>query len=972
MAQGIKFTFSMPDDESLAEYISIKGEKGDPGDPTRTSQLENDSDFTTNAALNAGLETKADATTVQELSDQVDANTSALSGLQSSRINMVAENCQNGRWYKLVDFLPVDSTNNTASVRLKGRIGGVTSATIELVDIIVANRSNGVMAYGDFYASDSAEYRGDIQVYQNPDTTSSLYLFLRNWATVDIEVYCNDQDSPLIYDGTYVTSEPSGTVVWALSTATDIQKNIDGTITADITGDAQTVNGHTVDADVPADAVFTDTIYDDSAIRDEIDDKADSTIVATTYATKTELIAVGEQISSLANGSPLTASSTSEMTDTTRVYVNTTDGHWYYYDGSSWADGGVYQATELANKSVTPQKLSFSARTSQLFDYENATIVHLIPNISTDKVVDSVKSSTLVIPCEPSTTYTINISAIGNKFVVFDTANFPTVGEAVLGRDGDPAAGRQSTKTVTFTTAATASYLSVFFYNSTADASFSYDDRIQSIMINEGSTAQDWLPYNVLDINGILSRGAITPDKLSASGIMLYKGHIYVDFDASTITVSDDLDMVLDAKLNKNITFANGITRVFTIPSSGVYILTATITSDKVSSLQLKRFSDLTSDDRIMALVDIATKTYSTPYGYYGACLAEARYAKMFSGNIIIDYANGKIKLFDADYLVGELYNQVNVDTANLPTEIDLPDTSYIYALTLKMADTYHAQSLQLEHYQHISPENYIICWVGGKQRTDNTFFAPYDYGGRITTSLNTINYENDIALTMFEHIAAIGDSYTNGQIYYNGIGYDSTDKKLSYIACLGKKNGVDWANYGVNGATTSSYITSGQGLARVLSGEKSDLYYLALGINDANKLGTSYLGTIADITNDYTQNPDSFYGNYARIIEQVQAHAPHAKFIMVGCMRPNSMNPNYGVFTAAIEEIAEHYGFPFINPYSDRFFSSNVMQTLSGNHPTSAGYTGIALALERLTARAIEENPTYFIDANYGSIVGD
>ena len=40
-------------------------------------------------------------------------------------------------------------------------------------------------------------------------------------------------------------------------------------------------------------------------------------------------------------GSPLVASSTSEMTDTTKVYVNTTDGHWYYYDGSSWSDGSV-------------------------------------------------------------------------------------------------------------------------------------------------------------------------------------------------------------------------------------------------------------------------------------------------------------------------------------------------------------------------------------------------------------------------------------------------------------------------------------------------------------------------------------------------------------------------------------------------------------------------------------------------------
>lgn len=59
------------------------------------------------------------------------------------------------------------------------------------------------------------------------------------------------------------------------------------------------------------------------------------------------------QISSLASGSPLTASSTSEMTDTTKVYVNTTDGNWYYYNGSAWTIGGVYQSTGLDIGSVS-------------------------------------------------------------------------------------------------------------------------------------------------------------------------------------------------------------------------------------------------------------------------------------------------------------------------------------------------------------------------------------------------------------------------------------------------------------------------------------------------------------------------------------------------------------------------------------------------------------------------------------------
>lgn len=41
----LKFKFKMPDDESLAGYISVKGEKGEKGDPTKLSQLENDTGF---------------------------------------------------------------------------------------------------------------------------------------------------------------------------------------------------------------------------------------------------------------------------------------------------------------------------------------------------------------------------------------------------------------------------------------------------------------------------------------------------------------------------------------------------------------------------------------------------------------------------------------------------------------------------------------------------------------------------------------------------------------------------------------------------------------------------------------------------------------------------------------------------------------------------------------------------------------
>jgi len=52
-------------------------------------------------------------------------------------------------------------------------------------------------------------------------------------------------------------------------------------------------------------------------------------------------------------GAPMVARTAAAMEDTDRIYVYTgsesgyTNGHWYYYDGSAWADGGVYNSVAV-------------------------------------------------------------------------------------------------------------------------------------------------------------------------------------------------------------------------------------------------------------------------------------------------------------------------------------------------------------------------------------------------------------------------------------------------------------------------------------------------------------------------------------------------------------------------------------------------------------------------------------------------
>lgn len=83
--------------------------------------------------------------------------------------------------------------------------------------------------------------------------------------------------------------------------------------------------------------------------------KADQTSLNTTNA---NVSANATAIAAVASGSPkgtyatLTALQTALPTGNTNIYVVTADGNWYYWNGSAWTAGGVYQSTGIADSTV--------------------------------------------------------------------------------------------------------------------------------------------------------------------------------------------------------------------------------------------------------------------------------------------------------------------------------------------------------------------------------------------------------------------------------------------------------------------------------------------------------------------------------------------------------------------------------------------------------------------------------------------
>ena len=161
---------------------------------------------------------------------------------------------------------------------------------------------------------------------------------------------------------------------------------------------------------------------------------------------------------------------------------------------------------------------------------------------------------------------------------------------------------------------------------------------------------------------------------------------------------------------------------------------------------------------------------------------------------------------------------------------------------------------------------------------------------------------------------------------------------------------------------STKDWLTdANHGLPALLADRAKQLYILALGINDNTQInaGTLALGTLADITSDYTQNPESFYGNYGRIVGNILNHAPKAKIVILSIARPTERQMDTHLIA-----IAEKLGLPYIQLTDDSYFESGLFYgSMSVNHPLAYGYAGMANAIQRLLEKGIANNTDYFAD---------
>lgn len=200
-----------------------------------------------------------------------------------------------GKQLSTNDFTDVEKaqieTNKTDIETLKA--SSHTHENKEVIDKFSTN-AEGKLLY------DGAEVGGSSPITIDPELSETSTNPVQNKTITtrinEVENKIPTNVSALTNDSEYQTKSDITTILAGYAKTTDIptvdvtkeyvDKALKGKSDTDHTH--TTVNGHTVESDVPSDAKFTDTVYDDAAIRELINSKIDESALVD-YAKKTDL-----------------------------------------------------------------------------------------------------------------------------------------------------------------------------------------------------------------------------------------------------------------------------------------------------------------------------------------------------------------------------------------------------------------------------------------------------------------------------------------------------------------------------------------------------------------------------------------------------------------------------------------------------------------------------------------------------------
>ncbi len=217
----------------------------------------------------------------------------------------------------------------------------------------------------------------------------------------------------------------------------------------------------------------------------------------------------------------------------------------------------------------------------------------------------------------------------------------------------------------------------------------------------------------------------------------------------------------------------------------------------------------------------------------------------------------------------------------------------------------------------------------------------------------------------IFRTIGCVGDSLSSGEFEGTGEDGKSTYHDMfdySWGQYLARMAGCTVRNFSRGGMTGKEYCESFAAANGFWDPAKAcQAYIIALGINDLYGLKQP-VGEMSDIcADDPAKNADTFTGWYARIIQQLKAIQPRAKFFFVTMpQQPDNSAEQIALadaHAARLHELAEYFENSYVidlRKYAPVYDAAFGKKFFLGGHLTATGYL--------LTARMIASYIDYII----------
>lgn len=327
------------------------------------------------------------------------------------------------------------------------------------------------------------------------------------------------------------------------------------------------------------------------------------------------------------------------------------------------------------------------------------------------------------------------------------------------------------------------------------------------------------------------------------------------------------------------------------------------------------------------------------------------------------------------DYIAVGGYSKLTVlmptfNTGNINTGVNFYDSEKNYLSGIKGNNTGHDS---YEERDIDIPANASYARFSIRTAYVDYFYAKYDAIKTLTEDVDELIEDVDElksnsnyycpGMQVFEKIGVISDSISCGWSLDKNGGRSRRNIGISWVQQMARRLGCTAYNLGASGVDPIEWFQSDFEFAQYCyqyyqQTEACDLYIIGLGLNG----GT--LGTTADINQtDYTQNAESFYGQYARIIQMINHDHPNA--IVMCLTEPTTRISSYD---QAVRNIC---ALSFINAelvdlendYFDLFNTPEILaeHQTDGLHFTPYGYSLLAEAIVIALNDYIAKNPTHF-----------